>query len=196
MKNSLLTWRFLILCFHFIFCNSQIVLIIAKFVFLVLIPVNQFNNLWYIRRIHYFDLQLSIEISNREIIKHALESNRKFLVFFFNLFCKFHSPALVAGGNVEMDMPLSGKLAIVAATAGTFFALGAYYQHQHVIRNIKTLEQHNPHAYFIRRKLYGLVKCPAPGQPVSENLILRFTYISARYLWCEGVQRILRCYCR
>ncbi|XP_017859863.1 PREDICTED: nuclease C1 isoform X1 [Drosophila arizonae] len=56
-----------------------------------------------------------------------------------------------------MDMPLSGKLAIVAATAGTFFALGAYYQHQNVIRNIKRLEQHNPHAYFIRRKLYGLL---------------------------------------
>lgn len=56
-----------------------------------------------------------------------------------------------------MDMPLSGKLAIVAATAGTFFALGAYYQHQHVIRNIQKLEQRNPHAYFIRRKLYALV---------------------------------------
>lgn len=56
-----------------------------------------------------------------------------------------------------MDMPLSGKLAIVAATAGTFFALGAYYQHQHVIRNIKKLEQRNPHAYFIRRKLYALL---------------------------------------
>ncbi|XP_060655344.1 endonuclease G, mitochondrial [Drosophila nasuta] len=56
-----------------------------------------------------------------------------------------------------MDMPLSGKLAIVAATAGTFFALGAYYQHQHVIRNIKRLEQRNPHAYFIRRKLYALL---------------------------------------
>ncbi|KAL7738745.1 hypothetical protein ACLKA6_017935 [Drosophila palustris] len=56
-----------------------------------------------------------------------------------------------------MDMPLSGKLAIVAATAGTFFALGAYYQHQHVMRNIKKLEQRNPHAYFIRRKLYALL---------------------------------------
>ncbi|KAH8419328.1 hypothetical protein KR222_005370, partial [Zaprionus bogoriensis] len=56
-----------------------------------------------------------------------------------------------------VDIPLSGKLAIVAATAGTFFALGAYYQHQHVIRNIKKLEQRNPHAYFIRRKLYALL---------------------------------------
>ncbi|EDW64481.1 uncharacterized protein Tengl1 [Drosophila virilis] len=58
---------------------------------------------------------------------------------------------------MDIDMPLSGKLAIVAATAGTFFALGAYYQHQHVIRNIKKLEQRNPHAYFIRRKLYALL---------------------------------------
>ncbi|KAH8272008.1 hypothetical protein KR044_013396, partial [Drosophila immigrans] len=56
-----------------------------------------------------------------------------------------------------MDMALSGKLAMIAATAGTFFALGAYYQHHHVIRNIKKLEQRNPHAYFIRRKLYALL---------------------------------------
>lgn len=72
-------------------------------------------------------------------------------------FWKFSS--FLAGGHVDMDVdiPLNGKLAIIAATAGTFFALGAYYQHHHVIRNIKKLEQRNPHAYFIRRKLYSLV---------------------------------------
>jgi len=44
------------------------------------------------------------------------------------------------------------------ATAGSFFALGAYYQHIDVMRNIRRLEQRNPHAYFIRRKLYALVR--------------------------------------
>lgn len=126
--------------------------------FVDLISVNQVNTLWYNRRLHHFVLQLSIEISIGEIIKHALNSNRKILVLFFVSVCKFLSSGL-AGGNVDMDMPLSSKLAIVAATAGTFFALGAYYHHKHVIRNIKRLEQRNPHAYFIRRKLYGLVKC-------------------------------------
>ncbi|XP_017130121.1 endonuclease G, mitochondrial [Drosophila elegans] len=53
-------------------------------------------------------------------------------------------------------MPLRGILGILA-TAGSFFALGAYYQHIDVMRNIRRLEQRNPHAYFIRRKLYGLL---------------------------------------
>ncbi|KAH8318180.1 hypothetical protein KR074_000435 [Drosophila pseudoananassae] len=50
-----------------------------------------------------------------------------------------------------------GILAMLAATAGSFFALGAYYQHSEVMRNIQYLEQRNPHAYFIRRKLYDLL---------------------------------------
>ncbi|XP_052852945.1 endonuclease G, mitochondrial [Drosophila gunungcola] len=53
-------------------------------------------------------------------------------------------------------MPIRGILGILA-TAGSFFALGAYYQHIDVMRNIRRLEQRNPHAYFIRRKLYGLL---------------------------------------
>ncbi|KAH8289964.1 hypothetical protein KR018_011065, partial [Drosophila ironensis] len=55
--------------------------------------------------------------------------------------------------------PIMGKgvVALLAATAGSFFALGAYYQHSEVIRNIQHLEQRNPHAYFIRRKLYDLL---------------------------------------
>ncbi|KAH8412216.1 hypothetical protein KR009_000504, partial [Drosophila setifemur] len=48
-------------------------------------------------------------------------------------------------------------IAIMAATAGSFFALGAYYQHLEVVQNIRRLEQRNPHAYFIRRKLYRLL---------------------------------------
>ncbi|EDW04594.1 endonuclease G, mitochondrial [Drosophila grimshawi] len=76
-----------------------------------------------------------------------------------------------------MEVPLGGKLAIVAATAGAFFALGAYYQHQHVICNIRKLEQRNPHAYFIRRKLYGLldifnvkeIKQPGYDDIVDDN---------------------------
>jgi len=54
-------------------------------------------------------------------------------------------------------MPVKGILGILA-TAGSFFALGAYYQHIDVMRNIRRLEQRNPHAYFIRRKLYALVR--------------------------------------
>ncbi|XP_017047704.1 endonuclease G, mitochondrial [Drosophila ficusphila] len=54
------------------------------------------------------------------------------------------------------QMPVRGILGILA-TAGSFFALGAYYQHIDVMRNIRRLEQRNPHAYFIRRKLYGLL---------------------------------------
>ncbi|XP_017014666.2 uncharacterized protein Tengl1 [Drosophila takahashii] len=55
-----------------------------------------------------------------------------------------------------MEMPVKGILGILA-TAGSFFALGAYYQHIDVMRNIRRLEQRNPHAYFIRRKLYALL---------------------------------------
>ncbi|XP_037710453.1 nuclease C1 [Drosophila subpulchrella] len=53
-------------------------------------------------------------------------------------------------------MPVKGILGVLA-TAGSFFALGAYYQHIDVMRNIRRLEQRNPHAYFIRRKLYALL---------------------------------------
>ncbi|KAH8334328.1 hypothetical protein KR059_009023, partial [Drosophila kikkawai] len=56
-----------------------------------------------------------------------------------------------------IKMPATGILGILAATAGSFFALGAYYQHTDVLRNIQRLEQRNPHAYFIRRKLYRLL---------------------------------------
>ncbi|KAH8281569.1 hypothetical protein KR054_001611, partial [Drosophila jambulina] len=55
------------------------------------------------------------------------------------------------------EMSAQNILGIVAATAGSFFALGAYYQHIAVLRNIQRLEQRNPHAYFIRRKLYRLL---------------------------------------
>ncbi|KAH8353551.1 hypothetical protein KR084_011732, partial [Drosophila pseudotakahashii] len=55
-----------------------------------------------------------------------------------------------------IEMPVRGILGILA-TAGSFFALGAYYQHIDVMRNIRRLEQRNPHAYFIRRKLYALL---------------------------------------
>ncbi|EDW87354.1 endonuclease G, mitochondrial [Drosophila yakuba] len=55
-----------------------------------------------------------------------------------------------------MEVPVKGILGILA-TAGSFFALGAYYQHIDVMRRIRRLEQRNPHAYFIRRKLYALL---------------------------------------
>ncbi|XP_030384799.1 endonuclease G, mitochondrial [Scaptodrosophila lebanonensis] len=54
-------------------------------------------------------------------------------------------------------MSLPGIVAVFIATAGCFFALGAYYQHHDVVRNIKKLERKNAHAYYIRRKLYGLL---------------------------------------
>ncbi|XP_068151424.1 endonuclease G, mitochondrial [Drosophila tropicalis] len=65
-------------------------------------------------------------------------------------------------------MPLKSILTIFAVTAGSFFALGAYYQHQDVMRNIKRLEQRNPHAYFIRRKLYALL-CLFSASPDMEQ---------------------------
>ncbi|XP_002037548.2 endonuclease G, mitochondrial [Drosophila sechellia] len=55
-----------------------------------------------------------------------------------------------------MEVPVKGILGLLA-TAGSFFALGAYYQHIDVLRKIRRLEQRNPHAYFIRRKLYALL---------------------------------------
>ncbi|KAH8255781.1 hypothetical protein KR038_010319, partial [Drosophila bunnanda] len=56
-----------------------------------------------------------------------------------------------------IEMPAKTIIGILAATAGSFFALGAYYQHTEVLRNIQRLEQRNPHAFFIRRKLYRLL---------------------------------------
>ncbi|KAH8380903.1 hypothetical protein KR200_003683, partial [Drosophila serrata] len=71
-----------------------------------------------------------------------------------------------------LEMPAKSILGIIAATAGSFFALGAYYQHIDVLRNIQRLEQRNPHAYFIRRKLYrllGIFSVQADGQDVIRD---------------------------
>ncbi|KAH8325936.1 hypothetical protein KR067_010463, partial [Drosophila pandora] len=80
-----------------------------------------------------------------------------------------------------MDQKMGkGILAVLAATAGSFFALGAYYQHSEVMRNIAYLEQRNPHAYFIRRKLYDLVR-------LSLILILITIYIFCYYSHQLGI---------
>ncbi|KAH8248952.1 hypothetical protein KR032_004480, partial [Drosophila birchii] len=71
-----------------------------------------------------------------------------------------------------IKMPTKAIIGIVAATAGSFFALGAYYQHNDVLRNIQRLEQRNPHAYFIRRKLYrllGIFRVDADSKPKVGN---------------------------